>query len=72
VVALAVLGVAVGVPAALAAARLVESLLFGMKHNDPQAITAAVAAMLGAAALAGYLPARHASRIDPMLTLRHD
>jgi predicted permease len=72
VLVLAGLGVAIGVPAALAASRLVESLLFGMKHNDPLALTAAVAAMLGAAALAGYLPARYASRIDPMVTLRHD
>ena len=56
---------AISVPAALAASKLVESFLFGMKPNDPLALTAAVTLVI-AAILAGYLPARHASRIDPM------
>jgi ABC-type antimicrobial peptide transport system permease subunit len=69
---LAGVGLAIGVPTALAASRLVESLLFGMKPNDPLALTGSVVTLVCAVMLAGYLPARHASRIDPMIALRHD
>jgi macrolide transport system ATP-binding/permease protein len=69
---LAAVGLAIGVPAALAASKLVESFLFGMKSNDPLALTGSVVTLVSAAILAGYLPARHASRIDPMIALRHD
>jgi macrolide transport system ATP-binding/permease protein len=72
VVLLAAAGLAIGVPAALAASKVVESFLFKMKPNDPLALTGAVVTLVGAAILAGYLPARHASRIDPMIALRHD
>ena len=47
-------------------------ILYGMKPNDPLALTLAVITLLGAALLAGYLPARKASRIDPMVALRHE
>jgi ABC-type antimicrobial peptide transport system permease subunit len=43
-----------------------------MKPNDPLAMALAVAILLGAALLAGYAPARKASRIDPMTALRHE
>jgi macrolide transport system ATP-binding/permease protein len=69
---LAALGLAVGVPAALGASKFVESFLFGLKPNDPWAVTLAVAILSSAALVAGYLPARRASRIDPMLALRHE
>jgi len=69
---LAAVGLAIGIPAALGASKLVESFLFGMKPNDPRAITLAVAILLGAALLAGYVPARKAARIDPMTALRHE
>jgi predicted permease len=72
VVLLAAVGLAIGVPAALAASKLVESFLFGMKPNDPLALTGSVVTLLSAAILAGYLPARNASRIDPMIALRHE
>ena len=71
VILLAVVGLAISVPAALAAAKLVESFLFGMKPTDPRAVMFAVLMLLGAALLAGYLPARKASRIDPLVALRH-
>jgi predicted permease len=69
---LAVVGLAIGVPAALGTSQLIESFLFGMKPNDPAALIAAVAILLSAALLAGYVPARKASRIDPMAALRHE
>jgi macrolide transport system ATP-binding/permease protein len=69
---LAAVGLAIGVPAAFGTSRLVESFLYGMKPNDPLAITAAVVILLAAAILAGYAPARRASRIDPMVALRHE
>jgi macrolide transport system ATP-binding/permease protein len=69
---LAAVGLAISVPAALVMSRLVESFLFGIKPNDPLALTLAVAILLGAALLAGYVPARKASRIDPMAALRQE
>ncbi len=72
VVLLAAVGLAISVPTALAASKLVESFLFGMKPNDPLALIGSVVTLVSAAVLAGYLPARNASRIDPMIALRHD
>ncbi|PYT14089.1 MAG: multidrug ABC transporter substrate-binding protein [Acidobacteria bacterium] len=72
VLALAAVGLVIGVSVAFGASKLVASFLFGMKPNDPIAITAAVVILLAAAALAGYAPARRASRIDPMVALRHE
>ena len=72
VLVLAAVGVAVSVPAALTASKLVESFLFGMKRNDPSALAAAVATLFAAAFVAGYLPARKASSIDPMVALRNE
>jgi len=69
---LTAVGLAISVPAALAASKLVESFLFGMKPNDPLALTGSVVTLVSAAILAGYLPARHASHIDPMIALRHE
>ena len=65
-------GVAVGLPLAFALSRLVQSQLFDLSAHDPIALTAS-AAILGAVALAaGYLPARRATRVDPMLALRYE
>ena len=69
---LAALGVAISVPIALASSRLIESFLFDVKPNDPRALALAVAALFGAALLAGYGPSRRASRVDPMVALRHE
>lgn len=69
---LALAGLAIGLPGALAASRLLESFIFDVTPTDP-ATFAAVAALLTAAALLGsYLPARRASRVDPMRTLREE
>jgi len=72
VLVLAAVGLAISVPAALATSKLVESFVFGMKPNDPMALTLAVVILLAAALLAGYAPARRASRIDPMIAVRHE
>ena len=69
---LAALGLAISVPIALGSSRLVESFLFDMKPNDPRALAVAVAILLGAALLAGYGPARRASRVNPIVALRHE
>jgi ABC-type antimicrobial peptide transport system permease subunit len=63
-------GVAIGVGAAIAASRLVASLLFGLTPTDPLAMAGAIVVMLLVSALAGYLPARRASKVDPMVALR--
>jgi ABC-type antimicrobial peptide transport system permease subunit len=65
-------GLAVGIPIALAASRLVSGLLFGISATDPVTITSSAAILLTAALFAGYLPARRASRIDPMTALRSE
>jgi len=67
---LVLIGAALGVPAALAAARLVASQLFGISAADPGAIVAATLALLAVAAMAGYLPARRATRVDPLVALK--
>jgi ABC-type antimicrobial peptide transport system permease subunit len=69
---LAAVGLAMGVPLALTASRLVESFLFEVKPNSPAALVFAVAILLGAVLAAGYGPARRASRIDPMTAIRHE
>jgi ABC-type antimicrobial peptide transport system permease subunit len=60
------------VPIAIGSSRLVESFLFNMKPNDPRTLAVAVATLLGAALLAGYGPARRASRVNPIVALRHE
>ena len=72
VLAIAAVGVAIGVPAALAASEVVRSYLFQMKPNDPLAVGGAAAAMLAAAIAAGYWPAWRASKIDPWTALRDE
>ncbi|RPJ82540.1 MAG: FtsX-like permease family protein, partial [Acidobacteria bacterium] len=67
---LALLGVAVGLPAAFAVGRLIRSQLYGVAPHDPLALAAAVAALVAVALIAAWLPARRAARIDPMVALR--
>ncbi|MFN7998558.1 MAG: ABC transporter permease [Bryobacteraceae bacterium] len=69
---LAAVGLAVSVPAALIASRLVKSFLFETRPNDPGTLALAGVVLLSAAILAGYAPARRASRIDPLAALRNE
>ncbi|MBZ5619571.1 MAG: ABC transporter permease [Acidobacteriia bacterium] len=72
VLALAVAGLVIGLPVAFATSRFVESFLFGMKPNDPVALSLGAGILLAAAITAGLGPARRASRIDPMVALRQE
>jgi predicted permease len=64
------IGVAVGIPVALAATRMIASMLFGVKTTDPVTISVAVLVMVTIAFVAGYLPTRGATKIDPLVALR--
>ena len=65
-------GLAIGLGAAIGTTRFVESFLYGMKANDPWTLTLAACVLALVAALAGFLPARRASRLDPMAALREE
>jgi predicted permease len=67
---LVAIGVAIGVPVALEGNRLVAKLLYGLSPADPASLLAAVAMLIGIALLAGYLPARRASLLEPTAALR--
>ena len=69
---LVAIGIVLGLPAALAATRWIESFLFGLTPADPLTIAAAIAVLGGVAALAAYLPARRAANLDPMAALRYE
>ena len=69
---LAAVGIAISVPAALIGTRLVKSFLFETQPNDPGTLALAGVILLSAAILAGYAPARRASRIDPVAALRQE
>jgi ABC-type antimicrobial peptide transport system permease subunit len=66
------IGAAVGVPAALATAHLIKSLLYGLEPSDPLTVTGAAVVLFAAGALAGFLPARRAASIEPTLALRSE
>src|ERR1017187_10209316 len=66
----ATIGLAIETVAAAVASHPISGLLFGVTYGDPYTFLAAAAVMLAVAGLAGYLPARRASRIDPMVALR--
>jgi predicted permease len=68
--ALALFGIALGIPCALAASRLIASMLFGLSPNDLPTVAMVSLLLLIVALFAGYLLARRASRIDPMVALR--
>jgi ABC-type antimicrobial peptide transport system permease subunit len=65
-------GVAIGIPATLAGGRLVSHMLFGLRGTDAASLSMAVVILLGVGLMAGYLPARRASRVDPMVALRYE
>ena len=69
---LALIGIAIGLPCALGALRLVSSMLFGLKPDDPMTIGLATVVIIAVALAAGYWPARRATKVDPMVALRYE
>jgi putative ABC transport system permease protein len=65
-------GVAVGIPCAIVAARLITHLLFQVKPYDPMTLVTVPAALVLVALLASYIPARRAMKVDPMIALRYE
>jgi predicted permease len=65
-------GIAIGLPVTLAAGRLVQKMLYGLRGSDPLSLIAAVLVLVIAGSLAGYLPARRASRVEPVVALRYE
>ena len=72
VVRMSAIGLAIGLPLAYGIGRLVESQLFGVKASDPLVFIAAAVSLAGVAMLAGWLPARKAASVDPMVALRYE
>jgi len=69
---LVVIGIGAGIPLAVVGGRLVSSMLFGVRAVDALSLSAAIALLALVAVLAGYLPARRASLVEPMAALRHE
>jgi predicted permease len=65
-------GLAIGIPAAVVASRLIASQLFGLKAGDPGTLLAACAVMAAVTMIATYLPARRAASVEPMQALRNE
>ena len=65
-------GFAIGLPAAWMSSKLLESMLYGIRPNDPISIVTAMVVLAGVALIAGYIPAARVSRIDPLRALRYE
>ena len=69
---LVLVGVAVGVPVVIYVSRFAESLLFELSPNDPLSLVLASGVLMVVALMAGYLPARRATKLDPLVALRNE
>jgi ABC-type antimicrobial peptide transport system permease subunit len=69
---LVLMGVGIGLVGAFAVTQMIASMLYGVAPNDSVAILVAISLMILVSAAAAYLPARRASRVDPMVALRYE
>ncbi len=69
---MALAGIALGIAASLGTSRLISTLLFGVRATDPLTFGVVVAVLISVVAIAAYLPARRAMRVDPVIALRHE
>jgi predicted permease len=69
---LTALGIGVGLPITFIVARLIASMLFGVKPDDPAALALAACALCGVSLAAAYIPARRAANVDPLVALRYE
>jgi ABC-type antimicrobial peptide transport system permease subunit len=69
---LVAIGIAIGVPASVASSRVIASMLYGLKPYDPVALVIVIALLATVGALAGFIPARRATKVDPMVALRYE
>jgi ABC-type antimicrobial peptide transport system permease subunit len=69
---LVLMGSVIGLAAALATTRLIAGMLFGLAPSGPLTIALATLLLFAVAVLAGWLPARRAASVDPMIALRHE
>ena len=65
-------GLGMGIPLSLASSRLLASMLYGLKSTDPVSLLGVILILTVVAALAGYIPARRATKVDPMIALRYE
>jgi putative ABC transport system permease protein len=69
---LVLIGALIGIPASLAVVQLLSSMLIGLTTTDALTIGVVTALLVGVTLLACYLPARRATRVDPLVTLRYE
>jgi putative ABC transport system permease protein len=69
---LTLIGVAIGIIAALGVTRLISSMIFGITPYDPITFVVVAAVLVAVAFLSSYLPARRATRVDPVVALRYE
>lgn len=69
---LTAVGIAIGLPITFILARLIASMLFGVKPDDPEALALAALALCGVSFAAAYIPARRAAKVDPLVALRYE
>jgi ABC-type antimicrobial peptide transport system permease subunit len=69
---LVTIGIIAGIPLAMLCTRVINSMLFGLQNTDPLALVIVVVVLAAVGAVAGLIPARRATRVDPMVALRYE